>query len=78
MDSRNILTKMPDYLFIQLLRWNRSGTIKNSVMVEVGAVLKIDGIQYELVGTVDHLGNTLAGGHYVTYVRKEKRTLGVL
>ena len=71
-DTRNILTKMPEYLFIQLLRWNRSGTIKNNMMVEVGAQMNIDGVQYELIGTVDHRSNTLGGGHYVAYVRKVK------
>ena len=42
-------------------------------MVEIGAEMNINEIQYELVGVVDHRGNTMASGHYVSYIRSEKR-----
>ena len=40
--------------------------------VEVGAQTNINGIEYELVGTVDHRGNKLDIGHYVSHVKREK------
>ena len=66
------LTKAPKFLFIQLLRYDNNGE-KVTTFVKLGAELILpneeNGVKYELLGMLNHIGHTRKSGHYVTYLK---------
>ena len=66
-------TKTPQYLFVQLLRYGKGVTGgKVTTLVEAAAEMELHSTdKYELVGALNHQGNTISSGHFVSYVRSE-------
>ncbi|KAF8668431.1 hypothetical protein HU200_052244 [Digitaria exilis] len=74
-----VLSKMPPVLTLHVLRFEgnaakRLGHVKFEENLDVGKYLDLrsedkDNTTYRLVGVVEHSGNSLHKGHYVTYVR---------
>ena len=63
----------PKYLFCHLLRFgNGPDGPKVTTYVKFGPELRLpNGDVYEVVGVLDHWGDTLKAGHYVTYLKTE-------
>ena len=70
---RNYLTKSPEYMFIQLLRFgNGPNGLKVTTLVKFDEeILFPDGNKYEILGTLCHRGTTVSAGHFVTYIKAE-------
>ena len=63
---------MPDYLYIQLLRYDYHGPkIMTFVKIESELQLPIVGEnKYEPVGFLNHIGESRDRGHYITYLKQ--------
>ena len=63
------LTQPPEYLFIQLIR-NIGNEPKVQTFIEFGNELVLPtGDKYEPVASLDHIGNSPTGGHYITFLK---------
>ena len=71
---RMSLTKLPDTLHLQLLRfvYDRATQSKKKLSVQVSFPDKLDlnGRSYVLRAVVLHKGSSASAGHYITYVRR--------
>ena len=70
---RNYLTKSPEYLFLQLLRFgNGLNGFKVLTLVKFEEEIVFpNGIKYKVLGTLCHRGLTVNAGHFVTYTKSE-------
>jgi hypothetical protein len=65
--TQQILSKLPEYLLVQLIRFGIFGNIKNQTCVIPNKVLELPNLdKYELVTVTNHIGPTASSGHYVT------------
>ena len=65
--NQQILSKSPEYLLVQLMRFGIFGNIKNQTCVIPNKVLELPNLdKYELVTVTNHIGPTASSGHYVT------------
>ena len=65
------ITRYPKYLFIQLMR-NVGNQPKIMTHVTINSCLEFpNDNQYEIVATLDHIGNAQNMGHYVTHLKQE-------
>lgn len=58
---------MPEYLVVHLNRFDRFAN-KINKHVEIDHMTKINGVDYQLYGMVEHLGSRIDFGHYMAYV----------
>ena len=70
--SKTEMLKLPEYLFISLLRFgNSSLESKVDTIVEFNERVELPaGNVYAPISTICHLGSTLNSGHYVNYSKK--------
>ena len=63
------LTKAPQFLFIQLIR-NVGNQPKVNTFIKIESELILpSGQKYELIATLDHIGETPMSGHYITFLK---------
>ena len=63
------ITKYPEFLIIQLIR-NVGDQPKLMTYVEVEeGHLDVNGHAYEMIGVVDHIGESPKSGHYITFLK---------
>ena len=73
---QNILTRCPDILTIQLLRFKPPSKKKIETKVLKENMLELPNLQrYSLAAIVDHRGKQIIGGHFVSYIKDEQRWL---
>ena len=71
--TQRVLTYAPSTLLVLLKRFNHGPDgAKTTTLVMTEDVMDFHGHNYQLVGTVDHLGDTLSHGHWVTRLRSEE------
>ena len=65
---------MPRFLIIILNRFKKSNTgyRKNGNKVGIEKCINIDGIAFELVGVIHHLGNSTSSGHYTSEIKTDR------
>ena len=65
------------YLLLTLKRFNYNKYTKKitkiNKFIELNDLLNINGKKYKLIGHVNHIGETLTGGHYVTYIKANNK-----
>ena len=65
------LIKTPEFLFIQLLRYDGTNQ-KVMTFVNIDAELELPSKEiYETVAIINHIGETTSSGHYVTHLRDD-------
>ena len=68
--------KTPKYLHVQLKRFERDGKGRHHKIddpVTIPSKLKVNTIQYDLRGSVHHMGG-INGGHYIYHYNKENES----
>ena len=68
------IIKSPDYLIIQLKRFNydlaNRTSSKSKEYFNVNVDLSFDKKAYSLVGVCPHIGSSMENGHYISYVKR--------
>ena len=68
--ERTCLTKFPNHLLIQLVRFTNEGR-KDKTPVTLEEEFLVDGVMYKLEGAVVHVGSSLNSGHYQAYINHD-------
>ena len=68
--NKTELVKAPEYLFLQLIRYDNTSKIMTKVHVDEEVTLPNNCI-YETIGLLNHQGSSRNAGHYVTYLKSE-------
>ena len=64
------LLDFPEFLIIQLIRnMGNESKLTTFVKIEEGHV-NVSTVEYEMIGAVDHIGETPNEGHYVTFLKQ--------
>ena len=68
--DQKLLFRSPEFLFIQLLRFEQFNTHKTNTIVVPEDILTLpNGETYKFKGSADHLGDLIKNGHYVANVK---------
>ena len=71
--KQTITKPLPSYIIIQLVRFaynpQSKSVDKNNTQVNADRTIKIENAPYEVVATIQHLGDTMASGHYVAHLK---------
>ena len=73
---QNILTRSPDILILQFLRFKPPSKEKVQTKILHDKFLELPNhVKYHLEASTDHWGPQISGGHYVLYIKDEMRWL---
>ena len=69
--STRMISDLPDVLFMQVSKFSRGG-ISNDVNMNNGFI-RIQEVDFEIVGVLDHVGSSSRNGHWLTWAKLESR-----
>lgn len=62
------------YTFVMLKRFITPGSPKIVTCVKIPEIIILDGVEYEPVASLEHLGNSMDSGHFITFTKVNNQT----